>query len=138
MLGCERASGAQKPCCVGGAGQGWSRVPQGASTLEGCASVCLSWASGTSATRVGSGAGPEDALGAPETGRSGRGRGGCRLCSAPQLSACPCLLAVTGISWETQVPAVGNGESEPVEKIEKTMVSLAQRENQVKTGLSDD
>ena len=105
----------------------WRRVPL---------SVCLSWASRPSATRVGSGAGPDDALGAPETG--GAGEGGAAAVSAPPPAVCPPLLArCDRDELGAQVPAVGNGESEPVEKAEETLVSLAQRESQVKTGPSD-
>ena len=130
----------RKPCCAGGAGQGWSRVPEGASTRGGvCFYLSACRAPRTSAAGVGSDGAWRCSGGTcllprrwGHLRRGGEGGAGSCLCSAPQLSAGPYLLAVTGITWETQVPAVGNGESETTEKIEKTRASLAQCENQVK------
>ena len=64
----------RKPCCAGGARQGWSRVPEGASTRGG---VCfyLSACPGHRGPppQVWARMGPGDALGAPVSSRGGGG-----------------------------------------------------------------
>lgn len=149
MLGRERGIwGSVSPAVLEGQGRVGAGCQKGPAHVERYSSICLPvLGAGDLCCRCGLGRGAWRCSGGTclfprrwghlRRGRAGAGGAGACLCSAPQLSAYPYLLTVTGITWETQVLAVGNGESETTEKIEKTRMSPAQCENRVKTGPPD-